>query len=96
MKNDVLRRILESLNEIDWDKYYKVMDEYRKRFEEAREIRRRSADWDFIEKQPEPMKTALKLLVETGDIKYVAKLSGIGIGQLEHLRFKSKIPHVVV
>ena len=37
-----------------------------------------------------------KLLVETGDIKYVAKLSGIGIGQLEHLRFKSKIPHVVV
>jgi len=72
------------------------IEDYKRRLEEAREIRRRSADWDFIEKQPEPMKTALKLLVETGDIKYVAKLSGIRIGQLEHLRFKSKIPHVVV
>ena len=72
------------------------IEEYRRRFEEARRIRRESADWKFIEEQPEPMRTALKLLVETGDIKYVAKLSGIGIGRLEHLRFKSKIPHVVV
>jgi len=38
------------------------IEDYKRRLEEAREIRRRSADWDFIEKQPEPMKTALKLL----------------------------------
>ena len=96
MKNNILRKTLESLGNIDWSNYHKVLEKYRRRFDEAREIRRRCADWNFIENQPEPMKTALKLLIETGDLKYVAKLSGIGVGELENLRFKAKIPHVIV
>jgi len=72
------------------------IEDYKRRLEEAREIRRRSADWDFIEKQPEPMKTALKLLVETGDLWYSAKIAGVGLDELNEMRLKAKIPLVVI
>ena len=72
------------------------IEDYKRRLEEAREIRRRSADWEFIEKQPEPMKTALKLLVETGDLWYSAKIAGVGLDELNEMRLKAKIPLVVI
>jgi hypothetical protein len=37
--------------------------------EEAREIRRRSADWGFIETLPPKLRAALKYYIETGDIR---------------------------
>lgn len=45
------------------------IEEYLKELEKAREFRRRMADWKYIESRPEPLKTALKVLVETGDLK---------------------------
>ena len=68
------------------------LEEYRKWEAEAREIRRRSADWDFIEKQPEPVRSALKLLVETGDLKLAAQVAGQKLGDLNEHRIKAKIP----
>ena len=70
--------------------------DYKRRFDEAREIRRRCADWNFIENQPEPMKTALKLLIETGDLWYSAKIAGVGLDELNEMRLKAKIPLVVI
>jgi len=72
------------------------LDEYLKRLEGARELRRRSADWSYIESRPEPLKTALKLLVETGDLWYSSKLSGVPIDELNEERKKARIPLVVV
>ncbi len=72
------------------------LGEYLKRLEEARELRRRSADWAYIESKPEPLKTALKLLVETGDLWYSAKLSGVPLDELNEERKKARIPLVVV
>ncbi len=63
--------------------------------EEARKIRREKADWKFIERQPEPIKTALKVLVETGDLYRAAKVAGVTLGEMDELRMKAKIPLVV-
>jgi len=59
---------------------------------EAREIRAKSADWEYIEKQPDPLKAALRLLVETGDLRLVAHIAGI---PLDEHRIKAKIPLVL-
>ena len=62
---------------------------------EAREIRRRSADWDFIERQPEPIRTALKVLVETGDLWVAAKIAGMSVADFNEVRLRAKVPIVV-
>ncbi len=67
-----------------------------KEFEcEARELRAKSADWEFIEKQQEPIRTALKVLVETGDLWLAAKISGLPVDEFDEIRMKAKIPVVV-
>ncbi len=62
---------------------------------EARELRRRSADWEFIEKQPEPIRAALKVLVESGDLWLAAKISGLPVDEFDEIRIKARIPVVV-
>ncbi|RLE93280.1 MAG: hypothetical protein DRN04_07605 [Thermoprotei archaeon] len=72
------------------------MEEYLKELEKAREFRRRMADWKYIESRPEPLKTALKLLVETGDLWYSATMTGIPVDLLNEERIKAKIPLTVI
>ena len=62
---------------------------------EARELRCRSADWSYIERQPEPVRTALKVLVETGDLWLAAKISGLPVDEFNEIRIKARIPIVV-
>jgi len=69
---------------------------YREELEWARELRRREADWSYIESRPEPLKTALKLLVETGDLWYAAALTGVDLEELNEERIRARIPLVVV
>ncbi len=73
-----------------------LIEDYKRRLEEAREIRRRSADWSYIESRPEPLRTALKVLVETGDLWYSAAVTGVPLDELNEERKKAKIPIVVV
>lgn len=47
--------------------------------QEAREIRRREANWDFINKLPPRLRHALVYYVETGDFRTAAKLAGLGV-----------------
>jgi len=72
-----------------------LVEGWRREDEEAREARRRSADWSYIERQKEPIKTALKLLVETGDPRLTSKLTGVGIDKLNKIRIKAKIPLIL-
>jgi len=72
------------------------IEEYLKELEKAREFRRRMADWKYIESRPEPLKTALKLLVETGDLWYSATMTGIPVDLLNEERIKAKIPLTVI
>ena len=71
------------------------MKDYELWYNEAREIRRREADWEFIEKQPEPIRTALKLLVEIGDLWVAAKVAGMKLDEFNEVRLRARIPLVV-
>ena len=71
------------------------LDKWRRLEEEAREIRRREANWSFIESQPPRLRAALKYYIETGDIRTSAKLGGVDIEDFRELLRKANIPVVV-
>ena len=57
--------------------------------------RRKSADWEFIKKQPLKIRIALELFIETGDSYKAAKLAGLKIEEFEEIRKKAKIPKII-
>jgi hypothetical protein len=71
------------------------LDKWRRLEEEAREVRRREANWSFIESQPPRLRAALKYYIETGDIRTSAKLGGVDIEDFRELLRKANIPVVV-
>jgi len=73
----------------------KALKELEELEHEAREIRAKSADWEYIEKQPDPLKAALRLLVEIGDLRLAAHIAGIPLDELDEHRIKAKIPLVL-
>jgi len=62
--------------------------------EEAREIRRRYANWDYIRKQPPRIRVALECYVETGDLYVASRIAGVTIEEFSELRIKAGIPNV--
>ena len=61
---------------------------------EARELRRRFADWEFISKQPPKIREALKYYIEKGDLYVAARIAGLTIEEFNELRIKAGIPNV--
>jgi len=60
-------------------------------FREAREIRRRYANWDFIRSQPPKIRIAL----ETGDFRTAAKMSNMSVDEfIEIAKESANIPTV--
>ena len=72
-----------------------LLEEWRREDEEAREIRRREADWAFIESQPPRLRAALKLYVELGDLHLAARIAGMTVDEFNELRLKARIPVVL-
>ena len=62
--------------------------------EEARELRRRFADWGFINKQPPRIREALKYYVEKGDLYVAARIAGLTVEEFNELRVRAGIPNV--
>jgi len=62
--------------------------------EEARNIRRKYADWKFINKQKPKIKLALIIYIYTGDIYKAAKIAGVSIDEFNEIRIKAKIPNI--
>jgi hypothetical protein len=50
-------------------------------FNEAREIRRRFANWEFVKKQPPKIRIALEYYIETGDFRTAAKTVSMGVDE---------------
>ncbi len=70
------------------------LERWRRLEEEARELRRASADWSFINSQPPRVRAALKLYVETGDLYVASRLAGVSVEEFNELRKRARIPNV--
>ncbi len=70
------------------------MEDIAERFREAREVRRRMADWGFINSQPPRIREALKYYVEKGDLYVASRIAGITMEEFNELRIKAGIPNV--
>ncbi len=70
------------------------VSEWKMEDREAREIRRRMADWDFINKQPPRIRRALILYIETGDLWIASRVAGLTVDEFNELRIKANIPNV--
>jgi hypothetical protein len=68
--------------------------EAKQRLEEAKEQRKKSADWSFIESLPPKLKAALKYYIEEGDLYVASRIAGITMDEMNELRIKAKIPSV--
>ena len=62
--------------------------------DEARAIRRKYADWEFIEKQPPKIKAALIYYIETGDLYVASRIAGLAVEEFNELRVRANIPNV--
>ncbi|MEM1547139.1 MAG: hypothetical protein QXP91_11880 [Candidatus Methanomethylicia archaeon] len=74
--------------------FLKELDRWRRLEEEAREIRRKMADWDFIERQPPRIREALKYYIEVGDLYVASRIAGVTVEEMNELRREAKIPNV--
>ena len=71
------------------------IERWRELEEEAREMRRKEADWDFIESQPPRLRAALKFYVETGDIRLASRIADMSIEEFRELLRSARIPVIV-
>jgi hypothetical protein len=69
--------------------------EWEREDEEFRELRRRSADWEFIERQPPHVRAALLYFIERGDRYVAARIAGLTVDEFDELRRRANIPVVV-
>jgi len=67
---------------------------YIEREEEARKMRRESADWEFINSLPPRQRAALMYYIETGDLYVASRIAGTTMEEFNELRIRAKIPHV--
>ncbi|MFP3200572.1 MAG: hypothetical protein RXQ56_10195 [Thermoproteus sp.] len=62
--------------------------------EDPREVRRRSADWAFIESLPPRLREALKYYIEAGDMYVASRIAGLTVEEFNELRIRANIPNV--
>ncbi|MCC6015698.1 MAG: hypothetical protein LM582_01465 [Desulfurococcaceae archaeon] len=70
------------------------VEKWRRLEEEAREIRRREADWDFIKSLPPRLRIALEFYIETGDLYIASRIAGLSIEEFNELRKRARVPNV--
>ncbi|MCU7787829.1 hypothetical protein ODS41_07875 [Pyrobaculum sp. 3827-6] len=70
------------------------MEEILAREEEAREMRRREANWEFINSLPPRLRAALVYYIETGDLYVASRIAGMKMEEFNELRIRANIPHV--
>jgi len=68
-----------------------LIEEWEREDVEFRELRRRSADWKFIEEQEPRARLALLAYIETGDRYLAARLAGMTLGEFDEVRVKAGV-----
>ncbi len=59
--------------------------------EEARRLREKAADWEFINKQPPKVREALILYVKTGDLRRAQRASGLDLEDFLELLRRARV-----
>jgi len=72
-----------------------IIEEILREEEEFREIRRRSANWSYINSQPPRIRAALKFYIETGDIRRACIIAGMNISLFRKILREADIPVIV-
>jgi len=74
------------------------LDEIKKKWEkfekEARKLRKKYADWEFIRRQPPLIREVLLYYIETGDIRRSCRFAKLNIEEFRELLRKANIPVV--
>jgi len=70
------------------------VEEILEAFREARELRRRHANWEFIKRLPPKLNAALLYYIETGDIYAASRIAGMSVAEFNELRIKARVPSV--
>jgi hypothetical protein len=70
------------------------MEEVLEALREARELRRKHADWNFIERLPPKLRAALIYYIEAGDIYIASRIAGMSVAEFNELRIKARVPSV--
>jgi hypothetical protein len=65
--------------------YEDKLREWIERFKEAREIRRKCANWEFIRSQPPKIRIALEYYVETGDFRTAARMADMAVDEFVNM-----------
>jgi len=65
--------------------YEDKLREWIERFKEAREIRRKYANWEFIRSQPPKIRIALEYYVETGDFRTAARMADMAVDEFVNM-----------
>jgi len=68
-----------------------LREEWEEEDRELKELRRRSADWRYIESLPPRVREAVELYIETGDIWLAAKLAGLTVDEFNEIRIRAGI-----
>jgi len=58
-----------------------IIERYARIAEEAKEVRRRTANWDFIKSLPPRLRVALEYYIETGDFRGAARIAGMAVDE---------------
>jgi len=68
-----------------------LLEEWEEEDRELKELRRRNADWRYIESLPLRVREAVELYIETGDLWLAAKLAGMSVDEFNGIRIRAGI-----
>jgi len=68
-----------------------LLREWEEEDRELRELRRRSADWEYVRGLPPKVREAVELYIETGDVWLAAKLAGMTLDEFNEVRIRAGI-----
>ncbi len=70
----------------------KLIEELKRELEEAKEIRKRSADWDYIRRLPPRLRIALEFYIETGDFHKARRICNMGVEDFREALRRARVP----
>jgi len=69
----------------------RLLREWEEEDRELRELRRRSADWEYVRGLPPKVREAVELYIETGDLRSSQRLSGLPLDEFTEMLKRARV-----